>query len=81
MDNWLQAHYIEIVGVVFSVIYLLFSIRQNILLWPTGMISAILYMVVFFKAKFYADMDFSNSILPCSTNCMTNIAVNCFDME
>lgn len=56
MDNWLQAHYIEIVGVVFSVIYLLFSIRQNILLWPTGMISAILYMVVFFKAKFYADM-------------------------
>lgn len=56
MGNWLQAHYIEIVGVVFSVIYLLFSIRQNILLWPTGMISAILYMVVFFQAKFYADM-------------------------
>ena len=56
MGNWLQAHYIEIVGVVFSVIYLLFSIRQNILLWPTGMISAILYMVVCFQAKFYADM-------------------------
>ena len=56
MGNWLLAHYIEIVGVVFSVIYLLFSIRQNILLWPTGMISAILYMVVFFQAKFYADM-------------------------
>ena len=56
MENWLQAHYIEIVGVVSSVIYLLFSIRQNILLWPTGMISAILYMVVFFQAKFYADM-------------------------
>ena len=54
MGNWLQAHYIEIVGVVFSVIYLLFSIRQNILLWPTGMISAILYMVVFFQTKFYA---------------------------
>ena len=56
MGNWIQAHYIEIVGVVFSVIYLFFSIRQNILLWPTGMISAILYMVVFFQAKFYADM-------------------------
>ncbi len=56
MGNWLQAHYIEIVGVVFSVIYLLLSIRQNILLWPMGMISAILYMVVFFQAKFYADM-------------------------
>lgn len=56
MGNWIQAHYIEIVGVVFSVIYLFFSIRQNILLWPTGMISAILYMVVFYQTKFYADM-------------------------
>ena len=56
MGNWFQAHYVEILGVVFSVIYLLFSIRQNILLWPTGMISAVLYMVVFFQTKFYADM-------------------------
>ena len=56
MGTWVHEHYIEVLGVVFSVIYLLFSIRQNILLWPTGMIRAILYMVVFFQAKFYADM-------------------------
>jgi nicotinamide mononucleotide transporter len=56
MGNWFLEHYVEVLGVVFSVIYLIFSIRQNILLWPTGMISAILYMVVFFQAKFYADM-------------------------
>jgi len=56
MSSWLQAHYVELLGVVFSVLYLFLSIRQNILLWPTGMISAVLYMVVFFQSKFYADM-------------------------
>lgn len=56
MTTWLQAHYVEVLGVVFSVLYLIFSIRQNILLWPAGMISALLYMAVFFQSKFYADM-------------------------
>lgn len=56
MTSWLQAHYVEVLGVVFSVLYLLLSIRQNILLWPAGMISALLYMIVFFQSKFYADM-------------------------
>ena len=56
MASWLQAHYVEVLGVVFSVLYLFLSIRQNILLWPIGMISAVLYMVVFFQSKFYADM-------------------------
>lgn len=56
MISWIAGHYLEIFGVVFSLLYLFFSIRQNILLWPTGMISAILYMVVFFQSKFYADM-------------------------
>lgn len=56
MISWISEHYIEILGVVFSLLYLLFSIKQNILLWPAGMISAILYMVVFFQSKFYADM-------------------------
>ncbi|MCP4309816.1 MAG: nicotinamide mononucleotide transporter [Bacteroidetes bacterium] len=56
MISWISEQYVEILGVVFSLLYLLFSIRQNILLWPMGIVSAILYMVVFFQAKFYADM-------------------------
>jgi nicotinamide mononucleotide transporter len=56
MISWLSVHYVEILGVVFSILYLYFSIRQNILLWPMGIISALLYMVVFFQSKFYADM-------------------------
>lgn len=56
MESWLTAHFLEILGVVFSILYLFFSIRQHILLWPMGIISALLYMVVFFRSKFYADM-------------------------
>ena len=56
MFTWLSANYIEVLGVFFSILYLFFSIRQNILLWPMGIISALLYMVVFYQSKFYADM-------------------------
>jgi nicotinamide mononucleotide transporter len=56
MISWISQQYLEILGVVFSLLYLYFSIRQNILLWPMGIASAVLYMVVFFQAKFYADM-------------------------
>ena len=56
MISWITDHYVEILGVISSLLYLLFSIKQNILLWPTGMISALLYMIVFFHSKFYADM-------------------------
>ena len=53
---WFGTHYVEILGVVLSLLYLNFSIRQNILLWPLGIASALLYMWVFFQSKFYADM-------------------------
>ena len=56
MIFWIWEHWIEILGVIFSLSYLFFSIRQDILLWPMGIISAILYMVVFYQSKFYADM-------------------------
>lgn len=56
MESWITAHFVEVLGVVFSILYLYFSIRQRILLWPMGIVSAILYMVVFYQSKFYADM-------------------------
>jgi nicotinamide mononucleotide transporter len=56
MISWISEKYVEILGVLFSLLYLFFSIRKNILLWPMGIISALLYMVVFFRSKFYADM-------------------------
>jgi nicotinamide mononucleotide transporter len=54
--DWFFDHLTEILAVVFSLIYLFLSIKQNILLWPFGIISVILYMYVYFVSSFYADM-------------------------
>ena len=49
--NW-----VEIVGVILSLIYIYLSIEQKISLWIFGFLSSALYIVVFFQTKFYADM-------------------------
>lgn len=56
MTDWLIGNYIEILGTLLSIAYLVLSIKQNIWLWPLGILSAALYVLVFFQAKFYADM-------------------------
>ena len=54
--NWLSANYIELAGAILGLAYILFSIRQHILTWITGLLTSALYIVVFFEAKLYADM-------------------------
>lgn len=54
--EWFLDHLTEILAVVFSIIYLFLSIRQNILLWPFGIVSVLLYMYVYYVSSFYADM-------------------------
>ena len=54
--QWLLNHYGEILGTLFSFVYLYFSIKQNIWLWPLGIISSAIYAWVFFNAHIYADM-------------------------
>jgi nicotinamide mononucleotide transporter len=56
LSNWIIANYIEILGVVTSLAYLYFSVRQIIWLWPFGILSAALFILIFFSSKFYADM-------------------------
>jgi nicotinamide mononucleotide transporter len=57
--QWLFENYdtlIEIFGTIAGLLYLYFSIKQNIWLWPLGLLTSALYVYVFFIAKFYADM-------------------------
>lgn len=54
--NWFLKNYIEILGALSGLIYLFFSIRQLVWLWPLGIISSLFYTYIFFTAKFYADM-------------------------
>jgi nicotinamide mononucleotide transporter len=54
--EWLISNKIELLGAILGVAFIFFSIRQNILTWPTGLATSILYIIVFFESKFYADM-------------------------
>ncbi|MGC9471037.1 MAG: nicotinamide riboside transporter PnuC [Bacteroidales bacterium] len=57
--DWIIHHLnlvVEIFGAVTGLIYLYFSIRQNIWLWPLGIFTSSVYIYVFFASKFYADM-------------------------
>jgi nicotinamide mononucleotide transporter len=53
---WFSENYIELIGAIAGLVYLYFSIKQNILLWPLGIITSAIYVYVFFVTKFYADM-------------------------
>ncbi len=54
--SWFSGNYVEVLGVITSLVYLYFSVRQIIWLWPFGIISSALFILIFFNAKFYADM-------------------------
>jgi len=57
--HWFTLHsslLIEILGVLFALIYLYFSIRQNIWLWPFGILTSAFYIYVFYHSRLYADM-------------------------
>ena len=53
---WLSNNWIEIFGAVTGIIYVFLEIRQNIWLWPVGIVTSAVYILVFFTNKFYADM-------------------------
>jgi nicotinamide mononucleotide transporter len=46
----------EILAVLFGVISVYLSTRENIWSWPTALVNVSLYFVVFYEAKLYADM-------------------------
>jgi len=56
MLKWLLGNYIELLGAILGFAYVFFSIRQNILTWPVGLLTSALYIWVFFDSKLYADM-------------------------
>lgn len=54
--NLFKDNYIEVFGALAGIIYVLLEIRQNIWLWPVGIITSAVYIWVFLTSKFYADM-------------------------
>lgn len=54
--SWLLNNWIEVFGAITGIIYVFLEIRQNLWLWPVGIITSAVYISVFFTSKFYADM-------------------------
>jgi nicotinamide mononucleotide transporter len=57
--SWLAAHgssCLELVAVVFGVLSVFLSVRENIWSWPTALVNVALYFALFFNAGLYSDM-------------------------
>ncbi len=56
MDFLAQLNYVEVFGVVTALVCVWLYTRQNVWSWPLTIVSAGLYMIVFFQARLYADV-------------------------
>ncbi len=55
-QNLLQSTWLEIVAVIFGLLSVWYAKKENILVYPTGIISVLIYVYICFFAKLYADM-------------------------
>ena len=46
---------IEIAAALFGLLSVYYTLREHVWCWPTGLVNVVLYVVVFFEAKLYAD--------------------------
>jgi nicotinamide mononucleotide transporter len=46
----------ELLAALFGIGYVVLTVRESIWCWPTGIVNAAMYMVVFFESRLYADM-------------------------
>jgi nicotinamide mononucleotide transporter len=49
-------HLVEVVGALTGVVAVWLTTRQKIWCWPVGIVSVLLYVLVFFQARLYATM-------------------------
>jgi nicotinamide mononucleotide transporter len=54
--GWIADNIIEIFGAVTGIAYVILEIKRNILLWPLGIITSAVYIYVFGRNGFYANM-------------------------
>ncbi len=54
--EWILINYVEILGSIFGVLYVILAIKQKIWCWIFGIINVFLYIFVFFASGLYGDM-------------------------
>ena len=55
INNASEFNLLGFAGMVFGLLCVWFLIKQNILTWPTGIVYVLISLVIFIKAKLYAD--------------------------
>ena len=56
LEQMYQTTWLEAVAVVFGLLSVWFSKQENILVYPTGIVSVLIYVYLTFAYKLYADM-------------------------
>lgn len=51
-----RVSYVEFIGTVFGLVSVFLAARANIFTWPTGIINAIFFLVIFYQIQLYSDM-------------------------
>lgn len=54
-EQLLRLNWLEAIAVVFGLLSVWFSMKENILVYPTGIISVVIYIYITFNYKLYAD--------------------------
>ena len=52
---YLTAHWVEILGVVTGVASVALAVRENVWNWPVGIANNLIYVIVFFQGRLFAD--------------------------
>ena len=52
--EWLADNWVELVGACTGITYLILEIKQNMWLWPIGLLNAVFYAIIFFSGGLYA---------------------------
>ena len=55
ISNFFVENWLEMTAVIFAILYLLLAVKQNILCWPAGIISSVLYFFIMQKAGLYME--------------------------
>ncbi|MDD2243725.1 MAG: nicotinamide riboside transporter PnuC [Dysgonamonadaceae bacterium] len=51
-----QSIWFEIIGVIIGLLYIYYEYKASKWLWPIGVIMPIVYIIIYYYGKFYADM-------------------------
>ena len=56
VSDWIAENIVEIFGAVTGIAYVILEIKRNIWLWPLGIVTSAVYIYVFGREGFYANM-------------------------